>query len=558
MATKIYGFVADTAFYNRDFTTPGTISTVDQGACCATDKIASMFGTVGIIKDLRDKRTPLVQISDASEWTIDPLMELKEGNHTLGGTMSIMFDASKVTQEVMDLFSSERNVPRVQNFFHILEMLGYMEKFGNHDVRTTIPAHESDVDTVVPVTESEAYAALNPSSDPIVITTFPELEIDVFRTVNNVYTDSGAKHTRDVRRYVVCTLRLKDERNSNVDIEMHLWWDRNYFLGIKDLPTDLPPPSYPLSVITDVILPCPADKLYTLLSTYTSVPLFAESASEGKNRIYHITEYFYENGSLVETRGTYNEAGTLNEMVKSDDHTGVYVFTTSYYGHPDTHPNNSFNLGFNVVYKGAQPSLDDIKAALRAAILQIDPNIPDDEWRKKLPGIISDRWFFMIPLYDNVWKKYGGNVYRRYGIVDTTPNRIMNLISAILGPDYASQTQFAQLVIPKYSKYPVVVVPKMDNPANSKMISSIYKDYIGINASSEDDSDHLTDESTVTQDFTALFNAALAKATDDNLAHGSVTGFNCTFEMFTSTDGVTHCIVSHDSYKAVIDPTADW
>jgi hypothetical protein len=93
----------------------------------------------------------------------------------------------------------------------------------------------------------------------------------------------------------------------------------------------------------------------------------------------------------------------------------------------------------------------------------------------------------------------------------------------------------------------------MDNPTNSKLLTSIYKDYIGINAASADPSDdhsgdHLQDESDLTQSFTELFNAALAKAYNKNLPHGSITGFGGLFEMFTSADGVTHCVLSRNSY----------
>ena len=545
-ATKIYGFVSDTAYYNRDFSTPGTTATVDQGACCATDKIASMFGTVGIIKDVRDNRTPLIQISDASYWTDAPI-ELKEDGHYLDGNMALLFDASKIPAEVTSAFDRAENKTIVQNLFHLVELIGYYQKFINEEERTVISIAEL---VTKPAFQEIAALAGGATVDTL------QNEIDVFTPIAKVYSDGAAPLKRVVRKRITVTFYLYDQNNNKIYIEFHLWWDRDYFLGLADsADAQL---GYPLSVITDVILPCPADKLYKLLDIYGSVSAFAESASEGKNSVFHITRHTYENGVLVAVEGDHDHDGTWHGVVKSDDHTGVYTFTTNYYGYPDEQPNNTFNMSFKVVYKGARPSMDDIKCALRIAVLSIMPAHSEEEWRKKLPGIISERWFFMIPLFDNVWRdSVDPNIMHRYGIVDVTQTRIIDLLGRCLGQEYVETAKYAQLVIPKYSKFPVVIVPKLDNPSNSKLFTNIYRDYIGLNASSEDapedvSGDHLTDESTITQDFTAQFNAALARAYDNDETHGTLTGFTGTFETFTPSDGISYYILSRSSYEQLV------
>ena len=540
--TKIYGFVSDTAYYNRDFSMPGTTATVDQGACCATDKIANMFGTVGIIKDLRETRTPLIQISDASVWTDAPV-ELKEDGHYLDGKMAILFDASKYTPEITSLFDLEANKSILQNFFHILELVGYYQKFINAEERTSV--------SIADIVASQAFIDRKASAGNATVDTLQD-EIDVYTKVDRVYSDGESPLNRRVRKRIVIAFDLFDASNNKVNLEMNLWWDRDYFLGIGDSITPNPP-SYPLSVITDVVLPCPSDKLYNLLDVYGSVSAFAESASEGKNSVFHITKHTYENGMLVAVEGSYDHDGTWHGVVSSDDHTGVYTFITNYYGYPDEQPNNTFNMSFKVVYKGARPSLDDIKTALRIAVLSILPAHSEEEWRKKLPGIIAERWFFMIPLYDNVWADSNDpTIKHRWGIVDTTQTRIITLLGKCLGQEYVDMAKFAQLIIPKYSKYPVVVVPKLDNPSNSKLFTNIYRDYIGLNASCEDETDTLSSESTITQDFTALFNAALASAYDNDETHGSITGFEGLFETFTPSDGISYYILARSSYEQFV------
>lgn len=545
-SVKVYGFVSDTAFYNKDFTNPGTTNTVDQGACCLTDKVASMFGKVGIIKDTRTARAPTTQLNDVSVWTDAP-DALKNSDGVLDGSMSIVFDINKVSSDVRSLFSSETNKNVMQNLFNLIEYVAYYQKMINEQERIAV--------AVSALAETTAFAEIAAAAGHAAVDA-QETEIDCFTTVNTVYAKDNQgviAHLRFVRDKFTVTFDIKDDSNNTVGVELHLWLGRDMFLGSKSIAEG----GYPLSTITDVVLPCPADKLYTLLDTYGSVSEFASASSEGKNSVYHITDYEYEDGALINVHGEYNiNDATLNAVVKSDDHTGVYTFTTNYYGYPDTQPNNTFTLSFKVVYKGARPSLDDIKTALRRAILDIIPAHTEDEWRKKLPGIISERWFFLIPLYDNIWKKDG--VEHRYGIVDTTQSRLTALVSRVLGSSYASGSQsvvpYAQVIIPKYSKFPVIVVPKMDNPSNSKLFTNIYQDYIGINATSQDASDdlsgdHLTDESDLTQSFTEAFNAALAKAYNKNLPHGSITDFNGLFEMFTPQDGITYCILSRNTYE---------
>jgi len=545
-SVKVYGFVSDTAFFNRDFNNPGAVSTVDQGACCATDKIASMFGKIGIIKDTRTARAPMTQLNDVSVWTDAP-DALKESDGVLDGNMSIIFDINKVSAEVKDLFDDEINKTTMQGLFNLIEYIAYYQKMINAQERVGV--------SVSTLADTTAYADLSSAAGGAIVDT-QETEIDSITSVPLAYAkgrEGIVPHRRFVRDKFTVTFNLKDSNNTQVAIELHLWFGRDMFLGSKSIDAG----GYPLSTITDVVLPCPSDKLYTLLDTYGSVSEFASASSEGKNSVYHITDYEYQDGVLINVQGEYNtNDATLNSVVKSDDHTGVYTFTTNYYGYPDTQPNNSFTLSFKVVYKGAKPSMDDIKTALRRAILDINPTHSEDEWRKKLPGIISERWFFLIPLYDNIWKKDG--VEHRYGIVDTTVSRMTQLVAKVLGPSYASGTQsvvpYVQIIIPKYSKFPIVVVPKMDNPTNSKMFTSIYKDYIGINAISQDSSDdpsgdHLADESDLTQSFTESFNAALANAYNKNLPHGSINGFNGLFEMFTPQDGITYCVLSRNTYE---------
>lgn len=511
-AVKLYGFVSDTAFFNREFTDSSRIVKVDQGVCCITDKVAQMFGDPSVIIDTRESR-----VSTAHLMTINPTYAetdlrkfLYNDNTRLDGNLNIMTDFSKlddkVKSDVITSFTSGND--EIKAFMDFVEILSNKQVFKSdkeRDLMALSVVYEDAIDYLEKTYPGKVDAW-----------NFKIVDGDdvFFRDATNVYhrETKGAVATtmhltRWVRRYFVISFVIKDSKDQDLPIEFHLWCGRDSFIE-----------NYPISTITNVILPCKSGYLYDLLDHFKTVSQFTEINSE----------YFRKQ---------------MDEIVKSDDHTGVKNFQTNYYAYPDTQPANTFKMTFGLVYKGHEPSLDEIKAALYKEIMAIDSTITEEMWRKKLPGIFADRKFFMIPVYDNVWKD-DESVEHRWGIFDIT--RYSDLLRKCLSADYVEQLKYAQVIAPRHTNYPVLVVPHLENPATARLISELYPHYIGTTVI---DPEEMVEDD-MTRNFTSEFNDALANAAA-NIEASPVDDFpqpNKCFCHFTPKDGIAYHILSKESF----------
>ena len=513
---KIYGFVNDTALFNREFSDASTVGKIDQGACCITDKIRQMFGNPKLIEDPRAHRCSTNELMTLGESyktaTTDLKTLLQDGNTHLLGKMSIMIDEDKLPGDTKDaiIMSFAQSNEKTDALWSYIEILGNHQMFESDEVRGGIAINRDEL-----VAAARGYAAA--SGAEVVITEMSKLD-DFVENIENTYFTGFETPSAHIMRYVrksaVIKYLIKDSKNVDVPIELHLFWGATEFLN-----------NYPLTTITDVIMPCERELLYEILDNFGNV----------SDAIEHMSEHY---------------RNRMNEVVLKDDHTGVADFKTNYYGYPDTQPSNTFPMTFSVVYKGARPTIDEIKERLRIEILNILPKHSEEEWRKKLPGIIANRQFFMIPIYDNVWWSDSDHSddtkSHRKGIFDLTRNA--ELVNKYLNSEYLEkQLQYVQIVSPKYSKYPVLVVPHIENPSTSRLISDLYPDYMGLETGAVDETGGK--ECDITQSFTAGFNATLANAAR-NQDTGIIKDFDGTWCHFSPLDGSTYYILSKNSYLA--------
>ena len=512
---KIYGFVVDTAHYNRDFATnPTGIASVDQGACCLTDKVRNMFGTVEIIKDPRESR---IGGSNLSNVTGSADSKLSSPKTFLDGSMSIIYDSEKLTDEMNMILKNLSSSDQMKALFSYIEILGNYQKF------TTNPVYNPETMNIdgavaLDIDEAATKAAEFASAAHVEhLIEGTESEAPAYIPIVNsyaIYTPGGTDPTKfSVPRYV------RDHANfsvliNDVHVEFHLCWGSSRLLS-----------TYPLSKICGFIYPCEREKLYELLDNYRTVSTFASNVSNSTSNKVHM-------------------------IVADDDHTGVYSFTTPYYAYPDTQPTNTFNLTFGIVYKGAVPSADDIKSKLSADILAIDPSHDVEDWIKKLPGLFSKRRFFLIPLYHlNEWEDNSDNPTKhRLAIVD--PSKFYDVIKKTIGVAYADdRKQYAQVLFMKNNpNYPILCVPHWDNGETSRYLTNLYGDFLGISRS--DDVDEFSLMSRVTQDFTNHLVAALADAANNantTPVDGTVDG--TAWVKFTPSDITTYYILSKNTVK---------
>ena len=509
----IYGFVVDTACYNRDFTNPSVITELNQGACVLTDKVASMFGTPKVVKDPRTVRVGmpnLVTIPQDAVFDDNNLKtRLQSAQSHLSGIMSLVYDEGKVPEKVQTLLN---NGDLMKNLFSFIEIIGQYQIFENDISRT-----RQDLEAAQ--TKAAAYAAGAGNAEVILDSTEEETFVEnvmtehVFVSDQNVPTLFTTK--RLVRSNADISLTLKDSDNQPIPVILHLWWSVEKFLKTPE------EGGYPLSTIVDSVFPCQKEKLYELLEDHHgSISEFASASSKYRT-------------------------DRINTIMAKDDHSGVYNFTTDYYAYPDTQPTNHFNLSFGVVYKGARPSLDDVKDYLRREVLAIVPTHSEDEWRKKLPGLISERWFFLIPMYGNVWQDHNNPPgEHKWAIVDLT--RIPSMIQKYICLSYAGQEKYAQIINVDGNTYPVLCVPHLENPQSARLVSNLYPDFSGCGTAGESDYEEMSE---FTKDFYAHLVAALAAAyLNKDSVKTTIENINSSWVNFVNADGVSYYVMTRDSY----------
>lgn len=510
----IYGFVVDSACYNRDFSNPSAITELNQGACVLTDKVASMFGTPKVIKDPRATRaviSNLVTIPEGASFeNADLKAKLQSDQTHLSGVMSIVFDEGKVTPEVQALLNSG---DLMKNLFSYIEIIGNYQVFENDTSRTRKDLEAAHA-------KGAAFATLAGNAQAVIEDSTEDGAFVENVMVEHVFVSDQGVPTKFVTKRLVrskatISLTLKDATNKPIPVALHLYWGVDKFLSDPDHG------GYPLSTIVDSVFPCEKEKLYELLDAHHgSISEFASASSKYRT-------------------------DRINMIMASDDHSGVFNFTTDYYAYPDTQPTNHFKLSFGVVYKGAKPSLDDVKDYLRREVLAIIPTHSEEEWRKKLPGLISERMFFLIPFYWNTWKDSGTHpVEHKNGIIDTT--ELAAIIQNYIGLSYAGQEKYAQFVTVEGGMYPVLCVPHLDNPQSARLISHLYPDYIGCTSTS----DEFTSMSEFTQDFSEHLIGGALPCAYNNQNKTTVTDIRSAWVSFVAADGVTYYVMSRDSYTA--------
>ena len=532
--TKLKGFLVDTAFYKMS-TNALKFSEIDQGVCCLSDTVESMFKEVAGIQDTRETRVLGGNISNVDNWHAEESEDV--GVAQLYGTLGFAFDAPRLN-ECRNIFELAVNKDRINALFNIVEVFFFYNKF----IDTTAQNPLGRVaDTAEAYNKAAGYISDNPDFGLGIDLNETDGGISVgLKTCKMVSRGEVFEVKRIVRRHATFTVTLftDAERSSQDNFNIELWAEAAAFAGKVEEGDALSGKSYPYSTITDVILPCPYDKLYNLVTEYNSVSQFATSVSLGDQSVFHLTSYTFEDDAIKNIVGEYSRSGNLNSVVASDDHTGVYSFTTDYHAYPESNASYSFNITFKVVYKGAKPSHAQAKAAIRAAIRRINPNIFEEQWRAKLPGIIAAREYVLIPLWD---KKIAGlECYQ--GILDATPSAITNLMNSVITMDkiyeYSRNNiqDHVEFVLVSNQFPPVAIIPKLDTDLTSSL-SEIFADYKGIYADSASGGGEISDQ---TVNFTNLLLELMGKAYRNDATMSQVSDFNGNYVAGGLTNG---CVI---------------
>lgn len=208
---------------------------------------------------------------------------------------------------------------------------------------------------------------------------------------------------------------------------------------------------YPISVLTKCVYPCDPRDLLNM--SYTEVPeAIAEAASYS--------------GAISSTEITQN------------DHTGSIIFSTKYIASGSI---TSYNMPFTVFYKGATPTLSELRNYIKDSLFREYPTVTEFEWRSILPNLFVTAAYFIVPNYTNrvyfeeeqTWIDKGASNLNAFlaKIQLLYPNR-----------DYNSYATFGNLVKVAGSGLDFYAFPAEDNDEQHQEVMIEHPSYIAVDA----------------------------------------------------------------------------
>ena len=433
MAKRIYGFVCDEALQkwkgSNGFNSALLVTNINQGAGVATQNVIEYFNNVAVIKDNRTERfnnftgnnTPLY---GEIGFIIDTTPPNDEG--------SVVTDdnSGAIPADTIDLDLIDAS--KWQKVFNIIEDCIYYRGSGNTTATAMLNSRfqlEAKYSGYIPGT-------IGMSSDTTGVTFMTGIEA---RTADNEILDSDLL---DIPYWFEFGFNFGI--SGYEDVRFKLWMSEASFLA-----------EYPLTTVTDVVLPCEPEKLATPSQFVVS----------GVNSQELVMDSVFANGALI--NNTYKEnfkrTNTDNTITYTES-SGVSVFAVRYF--PTTYSDtNMKSTKFGVIYKGPEPSNELNRKAIRNKLLETD--ISEDTWRMAYPDLFSNAIFYLVPMWTNIFQ-YNGlvNVPVESGI--TKWSTFIQFVKAVF-PNYNEAVLDAklELLLNDASNLIFAVVPDTSNEANN-------------------------------------------------------------------------------------------
>ena len=461
MAKRIYGFIVDEALQKWS-SNALLVSNIDQGAGVATQNVVEYFNQVNIIKDSRAKRfTNYIGGGATMFGMLGFLIDNQPPNNE--GNIETEEDSGAIPADVID--ASNLTSDELNKIFNILEDCLYARSTSSGELVTSF--------LNVRFASSRATyggyinGSIKISSDGAGAETFIN-GIDGRSSDGNTVSARGLKLPKWVE--------FGFESEYYGDIRFRLWLDRDEFLA-----------NYPLVTVTDVVLPCEAAYLADpdRLGTTTG------SSAQGTPL-----------KTLIDSSAFINDVYRNNFAVKESS--GVYLFSTSYF--PSTYTNPTVSMPFAMVYKGASPSMELVKKAVRNKLLA--SGIDEETWLVAFPDLFTAAKFFLIPYWGNTFTS--GSTAVESGISNWMT--AYNKFKAVF--PYYNQVELdakLEVMLNDATNLLIAVIPDTGNDAN-KTLKRIHPTYVPVDAIS--DNTHWTYQ----DDKTKAFNQQLTYAIADAIA----------------------------------------
>jgi len=202
------------------------------------------------------------------------------------------------------------------------------------------------------------------------------------------------------------------------------------------------------------------------------------------------------------SESSINSATILASKISADNHTGIINYPTKYID-----PINSVveTISFNVLYKGAQPGVLEIRLYIKNYLL--NSGVSDEEtWKAIMPDLFVVGQFFLIPLWDNFTERPTRTVYPSIAGYD-----MIEAVTSTVLYDLPEETiKKFEILGTAYREFMVIAIADDTNEVPTTILEEhpTYQRY-----SSQDVQYQYQDE--ITREFTTMLNRALAVAGGD-------------------------------------------
>lgn len=278
---------------------------------------------------------------------------------------------------------------------------------------------------------------------------------------------------------------------------------------------------YDKSTIVEVTQPLGYDKIYT------------SSLTSAVDNIFNIS------------KATANIAFSENRLVLGN----VTVSgMTQYNGIIIDSAGNTASVPFNILFKGREPTSQEIRAAIRAEITA--SGVGDEAgWKLRMPGIYVTGRFYVVPLWDQFYTKPNQLLYPSiidYNVIKNRANRIMDTVGD------GDVTQYMDILSVYYNKMTVVAVPDISGVLDVAKLHTVVPDYQSY-APTESNYAYMTDR---TKDFANQLNTILA--IDESVVppgiYAPITENNLTFYSFV-VERFEICVITKQCFTDILEST---
>lgn len=428
MAKRIYGFICDEALQKWD-SNALLVSNIDQGAGVATQNVIEYFNQVSVLKDSRGSRfTNYIGGGVTMYGKLGFIIDNTPPNNE--GSLETAEDSGAIPGDVIDV--SKIGSEELDKLFNILEDCLYARSTNSGDLVTSF--------LNVRFASSTTYrgyinGSIKISSDSAGVEQF-------INGITGRASDNSTIATRGLKLPQWIEFGFNTEFYGEVIFK--LWLGRDHFLA-----------NYPLVTVTDVVLPCDAAYLAepSRLGTTTG------STAQGTPL-----------KTLIDSSTFMNNVYRNNFAVKESS--GVYSFATSYF--PESYTNVS--MPFAVVYKGATPSLELVKKAIRNKLLST--GIDEETWIVAFPDLFTAAKFYLIPYWGNTFTSAGTRVESGICNWNTAYAKFKEVFP------YYNQVELnarLELMLNDATNLIIAAIPDSGNDAN-KTMKRIHPTYVPVDA----------------------------------------------------------------------------